>query len=94
MQAHELGHYQQDIKRNLTRCKNNDHPFIFFDNEPTLDIVIVKKYYNDLEIDVNYSNEGHYSFHSFISPLTIANSISRGKFLYSILIKVYRRRLR
>ena len=67
-------HYQQDIKRNLTRCKNNDHPFIFFDNESTLDIVLVKKNNNDLEKDVNYSNENN-SFHSSISLLTVANSI-------------------
>ena len=74
MQAPKLSHYLRDIKRNLTKCKNNDHPFIFFDNEPTLDIVIVKKNYNDLEKHVNYSNENN-SFHSFISLLTVANSI-------------------
>ena len=74
VQVHKLNHYLQDIKRNLTKYKNNDHPLIFFDNEPTLEIVIVRKNYNDLEIHVHYSNES-YSFHSFISPLTIANSI-------------------
>ena len=74
MQAHKLSHYLQDVKRNLTMCKNNDPPFIFFDNEPTLDIVTVDENYNDLEIHVNYSNED-YSSHFFISLLTIANSI-------------------
>ena len=74
MQAHKLSHYQQDIERNLTKCKNNDHPFIFFDNELTIEIDLVKKNNNDLEKHVNYSNENN-SFHSFISLLTVANSI-------------------
>ena len=74
MQAHKLSHYQQDIEQNLTKCKNNDHPFIFFNNESTLDIVLVKKNNNDLERHENYSIENN-SFHSFISLLTVANSI-------------------
>ena len=74
VQAHKLSHYLQDIKRNLSKYKNNEHPFIFFDNELTIEIVLVKKNNDDLERHENYSNESN-SFHSFISFLTLANSI-------------------
>ena len=72
MQAPKLSHYLQDIKRNLTKCKNNDHPFIFFDNEPTLDIVIVKKYYNDLEIDVNSRPDIHSDLFMYRGPIGLS----------------------
>ena len=74
VQAHKLSHYLQDMKRNLSKYKNNEHHFIFFDNELTIEIVLVKKNNNDLERHENYSNESN-SFHSFISFLILANSI-------------------